>query len=49
VTGSSRAVCVDGYDFNAWYPNLEEMIKRFGRDEEIPCKINSINEVNIPV
>lgn len=38
VTGGSRAVCVDGYDFNAWYPNLEEMIKRFGREEEIPCK-----------
>ena len=37
VTGSSRAVCVVGYDFNAWYPNLEEMIKRFGREEEIPC------------
>ena len=39
VTGSSRAVCVDGNDFNAWYPNLEEMIKRFGREEEILCKI----------
>jgi glutamate synthase (NADPH/NADH) small chain len=38
VTGGSRAVCVDGYDYNAWYPNLEEMIKRFGREEEIPCK-----------
>jgi ferredoxin--NADP+ reductase len=37
VSSSSRAVCVDGFDFNAWYPNFEEMIKRFGREEEIPC------------
>ena len=49
VSGTSRAVCVDGYDFNAWYPNLEEMIKRFGRDEEIPCKSSLANESNIPV
>lgn len=26
-------VCVDGHNFNGWYPNLEEMIKRFGREE----------------
>ncbi len=49
VSGTSRAVCVDGYDFNAWYPNLEEMIRRFGRDEEIPCKSSLANESNIPV
>jgi glutamate synthase (NADPH/NADH) small chain len=48
VSGTSRAVCVDGYDFNAWYPNLEEMIKRFGREEEIPCKTILANESNIP-
>jgi NAD(P)H-flavin reductase len=47
VSGTSRAVCVDGYDFNAWYPNLEEMIKRFGREEDIPCKIINTNEANI--
>lgn len=48
VSGTSRAVCVDGYDFNAWYPNLEEIIKRFGREEEIPCKTTLMNEVTIP-
>lgn len=49
VSGSSRAVCVDGYDFNAWYPNLEEMTKRFGREEEIPCKATVASEINIPL
>jgi len=49
VSGTSRAVCVDGYDFNAWYPNLEEMIKRFGREEEIPCKTSLATQANIPV
>ena len=48
VSGTSRAVCVDGFDFNAWYPNLEEMIKRFGHEEDFPCKTIGINEVNIP-
>jgi NAD(P)H-flavin reductase len=38
LTNGSRAVCVDGYDYNAWFPNLEEMIKRFGREEDIPCQ-----------
>lgn len=45
VSDTSRAVCVDGFDFNAWYPNLEEMIKRFGREEEIPCKTIGSNGV----
>lgn len=49
VSGTSRAVCVDGYDFNAWYPNLEEMIKRFGREEDIPCKTSLATQTNIPV
>ncbi len=49
VSGTSRAVCVDGYDFNAWYPNLEEMIKRFGREEDMPCKTSFATQANIPV
>jgi NAD(P)H-flavin reductase len=49
VSGTSRAVCVDGFDFNAWYPNFEEMIKRFGREEEFPCTIIGIYDVIIPI
>jgi NAD(P)H-flavin reductase len=33
ICGSGKAVCVDGFNFNAWYPNFEEMIKRFGSSE----------------
>ncbi len=48
VLSTNKAVCVDGFDFNAWYPNLEEMIKRFGRDEEILCNTTG-NNTNILV
>lgn len=48
VSSNSRAVCVDGFNFNGWYPNFEEMIKRFGREEDFPCNAIGINEVNIP-
>jgi NAD(P)H-flavin reductase len=33
IWGSERAVCVDGTNFNAWFPNFEEMVKRFGGDD----------------
>ncbi|HAQ19364.1 MAG TPA: hypothetical protein DCR40_09065 [Prolixibacteraceae bacterium] len=49
ICGSTRVVCVDGYNFNAYYPNFGEMIKRFGHEEEIPYKINACNEINIPL
>ncbi|MDD2306938.1 MAG: hypothetical protein PHP53_19705 [Prolixibacteraceae bacterium] len=49
VPGTSRAVCVEGFDFNAWYPNLEEMIKRFGREDDIQCNTISTKDVNIPL
>ena len=50
ICGSAKAVCVDGFNFNAWYPNFEEMIKRFGHEElESPRKVNSTAEVNMPV
>ncbi len=44
--GTSKSVCVDGYNFNAWYSGFGEMIKRFGDEEEIPCKIDLAREVN---
>jgi len=41
ICGSAKAVCVDGFNFNAYYPNFEEMIKRFGREDlGIPHRIN---------
>jgi len=45
--GTAKSVCVDGYNFNAWYTCFEEMIKRFGNEEEIPIKISPAHEVNI--
>ncbi len=45
--GCAKAVCVDGFNFNAWYPNLEEMVKRFGHEEDFPCKTNVSAEANI--
>lgn len=29
ICGNARSVCVDGADFNAYYPNLEELVARF--------------------
>lgn len=50
ICGSAKAVCVDGYNFNAWYPNFEEMVKRFGREDfDTPRRINLMGEVNIQV
>ena len=33
ICGSERSVCVDGVNFNAYFPNFEEMMKRFGSDD----------------
>ena len=33
VCGNTRALCVDGYNFNAYYASFEEMVKRFGGSE----------------
>ncbi len=30
VCGNSRSLCVDGYNFNAYYPGFDELIRRFG-------------------
>lgn len=39
VCANTRALCVDGYNFNAYYTTYEEMVKRFG-EEPSPNKIN---------
>jgi NAD(P)H-flavin reductase len=41
VCGNTRALCVDGYNFNAYYTTYEEMVKRFG------CEAPA-NKINIP-
>jgi NAD(P)H-flavin reductase len=48
--GSGRSVCVDGFSFNAYYLNFEEMIKRFGSEEfDMTGKLRVPNKENIPV
>lgn len=29
ICGNTRSICVDGVDFNAYYPNFEELVARF--------------------
>lgn len=49
ICGNERAVCVDGFNFNAYYPNFEEMNRRFGSvglDIQNRCEVSG--EVSIP-
>lgn len=50
ICGSAKSVCVDGLNFNAYYPNFEEMIKRFGSEyPESVFNSGVSKKVNIPV
>lgn len=50
ICGIVRSVCVDGFNFNAWYPNFDELIKRFGKvDLELHARVNKLNELSVPV
>lgn len=46
VCGNTRALCVDGYNFNAYYTSYEEMVKRFGCER---AEIQTQSKINIPV
>jgi peptide methionine sulfoxide reductase MsrB len=46
ICGNTRALCVDGYNFNAYYPSFEEMVKRFGCEYS---ESHVLNRVNTPV
>jgi len=46
VCGNTRALCVDGYNFNAYYTSYEEMLKRFGCER---AEIETQSKINIPV
>ena len=50
ICGSAKSVCVDGLNFNAYYPNFEEMIKRFGSEYPESVFMPEVsNKANIPV
>lgn len=46
ICGNTRALCVDGYNFNAYYTSFEEMVKRFGCEHS---EAHVINRINTPV
>jgi len=50
ICGSAKSVCVDGLNFNAYYPNFEEMAKRFGNEYlESVFATGASNNVSITV
>jgi len=48
ICGNAKAVCVDGFNFNAYYPGFEEMVKRFGCKEETAFQNHAANRAGIP-
>lgn len=43
ICGSARSVCVDGFNFNGWYANFDDMIKRFaGADVQLQERVNNL-------
>jgi NAD(P)H-flavin reductase len=35
ICSTAKSVCIDGFNFNAYYPNFEEMAKRFGNEDSV--------------
>lgn len=49
ILGSAKAVCVDGHNFNAYFANLEEMVKRFvTEDIETSRTISVSKKIAVP-
>jgi NAD(P)H-flavin reductase len=46
ICGNTRALCVDGYNFNAYFTSFEEMVKRFGNENS---EVQVSNKVVTPV
>jgi NAD(P)H-flavin reductase len=42
ICGNARAICVDGYNFNAYYTGFEEMVNRFGSEDS---EFHALNKV----
>lgn len=50
ICGNTRAVCVDGYNFNAYYTCFEELVKRFGNENSVTTRtFNVAEKANVPV
>ena len=50
ILGNTKSVCVDGFNFNAWYPNFDEMVHRFKEtDLKIQGQVSVSNQINVPV
>jgi len=49
ICGNAKSVCVDGFNFNAWYANFDEMLNRFGEGNlEIQSKVKVLNQTTVP-
>lgn len=49
ICGNNRALCVDGYNFNAYYTSFEELVKRFGGENpEVTPTIPISGIANVP-
>lgn len=47
ICGNARSVCVDGFNFNGWYANFDDMIKRFaGADAQLQEKVNILHQMH---
>jgi hypothetical protein len=46
ICKNTRGLCVDGHNFNAYFANFEDMVKRFGR-KDVECSVS--DKVNVPV
>lgn len=45
ICGSARSICVDGFDFNAYYSNFEELVARFeGADQPVASLLKDLEK-----
>lgn len=50
ICANTRAVCVDGYNFNAYYMSFEELVKRFESENNKALHTFHVSEkTNVPV
>jgi len=50
ICENTRSLCVDGYNFNAYYASFEELVKRFGNEEKEASGTRNVSgKTNVPV
>lgn len=50
ICANTRALCVDGHNFNAYYNSFEELRKRFGNENNEPLRtFNLLSKISVPV